>query len=155
MRNMRRELIDQLDPHRDYGDRSFEEVVAGVQQCRLRLEPGQGRLPVIRDLSTGLPANGGGQPPLPDGTDLTRWGRKRFNERAVDDFDAVYDSLIEACTDKHDPRAFKLFLETFLGRPQEGLRDDGGAIKALIGLLTDRSTRRVEYIDAETGESLE
>lgn len=38
--------------------------------------------------------------------------------RAVDDFDSVYESMIESAT-QGDVRAQKLFMEMFVGRPKE------------------------------------
>jgi hypothetical protein len=90
------ELVRSLDPRRDYGERSYDEIVAEVRTGRLPLEPGRSSLPVIRDPATNRPVKGTGQPRVPDDQELARWGRRRFNERAAADFDAVYEALLEA-----------------------------------------------------------
>jgi hypothetical protein len=136
------ELIGSLDPRRDYGERSYDEVVAEVRAGRLRLEAGRSSLPVIRDPATNRPVKGPGQPRLPDDQELARGGRRRFNERAAADFDAVYDALLEAAK-RGDVRAQKLFVETFLGRPREALvANDDRTVELLLALArrTETST---------------
>ena len=108
------ELIEQLDPDRDYGERSYNEVVEGVQRGELRLLPGR-NLPVLRDAATNHAVKGTGQPL--DG-DVERWSRRHFNERAAEDFDDVYDAMVRSAK-QGDVRAQKLFMEMFLGRPRE------------------------------------
>ena len=138
------DLIRLLDPHRDYGPRSFDDVVADVRAGRLRLEPGRGALPVIRDPSTGHPARGTGQPPASQEAEVQRWSRRRFNERAAADLDAVYDALIAAAT-HGDMRAAKLFFEVLLGRPREALAAaDDRTLEVLLALA--RQTRPSEVV---------
>jgi hypothetical protein len=133
------ELIGSLDPRRDYGDRTYEEVVAHVRAGQLRLEPGRSTLPVIRDPATNRPVKGTGQPPVPDDAEFPRWGRRRFNERAAADFDAVYEALVQAAT-RGDVRAQKLFVETFLGRPREAVVPaDDRTLELLLALARHAS----------------
>jgi hypothetical protein len=138
------ELVRSLDPRRDYGERSYDEIVADVRAGRLRLEPGRSTLPVIRDPATNRPVKGTGQPPVPDGTEFPRRGRGRFNERAAADFDAVYDALVHAAT-RGDVRAQKLFVETFLGRPREAaVGAEDRTIELLLAFA--RQTRPSEVV---------
>jgi hypothetical protein len=140
------DLIALLDPNRSYGDRNHDEVVDGVRNGKLRLEEGR-RLPVIKDASTNLVVKGTGQPPIPEGLEPQAWGRREFSRRAAEDFDEAYSSLMETVR-AGDPRAMKLFFETFLGRPREA-RDNEDP-EALMRLLEAVSQPRVREIPVET-----
>ena len=76
---MTNELLDQLDTERDYGDRSYDEVVEAVGRGELRLEAGR-NLPVIREAATNRAVKGTGQPSLRSDSDVVRWSRRDFNE---------------------------------------------------------------------------
>jgi hypothetical protein len=86
------DLIQLLDPHRDYGDRSYKEVVESVR-------------------------NG---PPLgvmKQGTGKKAWVTI-FEERGASDIDAVYDSLINSAM-TGDTKAQIYFFDRMFGKPRE------------------------------------
>ncbi len=56
------DLIQALDPARDYGERSYEQVVEGVRTGVLKLEAGL-TVPVLKDAQTNLVVKGTGRPP--------------------------------------------------------------------------------------------
>ena len=55
------DLLGQLDPERDYGDRTFAEIQGLVRPGALRLLPGDS-LPVIQETATGRRVKGTGRP---------------------------------------------------------------------------------------------
>jgi hypothetical protein len=148
MANEQDELVALLDPKRDYGDRTYADVVEQVTLGTLALEPGR-TLPIIRDATTHRAVRGTGQPAIPRDADLSRWGRRRFNERAAEDFDEVYDAVV-ASAKAGDVRAQKLFVETYLGRPREiGAPDEDRAFQLLLTMATQCHAAGVSerYID--------
>jgi len=59
----------------------------------------------------------------------------------------VYDAVV-ASAKAGDVRAWKLFFETFLGRPREARRaDDDGALQLLLAMAR-RTSERTVVIDA-------
>lgn len=117
-------MIAALDPDRDYGEYTLPDMAARIRDGIVRISPPyEGtKQPILFDAVTGKRVKGSGVP-VPRGTaDVRVWARSRFNERAAEDLDSVYDDLILACH-SGDPRALKLYFEMFLGQP----KPQGGA----------------------------
>lgn len=114
------ELIAQLDPHVDYGERSYEQVCEQVRRSELIIKPIVYDRPVLRDpanRSRLVRGSGRSHTSVKSAEKIETMGR--FLARAQEDFDAVYESLIEAAILKGDVRAQKVFMEMFIGRPKE------------------------------------
>ncbi len=109
------ELIATLDPEREYGDLSYDEVVAAIQEGEIKIRPGI-RLPVLRD-DRGRAIKGTGHDPL-TGEDPHEWTVKRFRARFVEDFDRIYAAAVKAA-EGGEPRAMKLLMDHGLGRPKD------------------------------------
>lgn len=135
-------LIVQLDPARGYGDLSFEQVVAGVQDGRYAISPGA-RLPVLRDTATGRALKGSGQPPQ-NGVSVQQAALRDFRERAVDDIDEAYDLLMKGMREG-DPRWAKLYWENLLGKMGESKGGDAmvEAFKVFIAAMEKPEIRTV------------
>lgn len=137
---LEQDLLEALDPNRDYGDRTFEEVVEQVQAGALILLPGIGN-PVIKDVATGKTVKGTGKVIAGEDSDKRRVIQSKFLERAEADFDEVYASIMES-VNKGDVRAMKLWVETVIGKPGE-MRPTGGADimeKIFEAMLTHRES---------------
>jgi hypothetical protein len=155
-------LIDFMDPFRNYGTRSYDEVVDEVRAGRFLLKPAMEgsstNQPIIMDAVSGkrIKGSGGG---LTFGNGQTHWGRKdeivkaKFAERFMEDFDEAYAALFHSVVVKEDPRAMKIYFEMGLGAPARqmdaGMSTD--AFRAALEAIKEaRSTTK--YIDATTGE---
>ena len=117
---MSEELIERLDPNRDYGVRTYEDVVREVRAGTLSLHEGATVLPVIRDKTmNNVITKGSGVTRVREKADNPRVQTKAvFLERAHGDFESVYSAMVESAV-KGDVRAQKLFMELYVGRPRE------------------------------------
>ena len=81
---MSEELIERLDPNRNYGVRTFEDVVSEVRAGTLSLHEGATALPVIRDKTlNNVITKGSGVTRVPEKADNPRVQTKAvFLERA-------------------------------------------------------------------------
>lgn len=138
-------LVSQLDPQRVYGDLTFEQVVSGVQAGTILIEPGQ-RLPVLRSPLTGRPLKGSGQPPQ-TGVSAQQAALRDFRERAAEDLDEAYDSLLAGMR-AGDPRFHKIFFENLMGKMGETRGGDAmaQAFMALIEAM-QKPVERVIVLD--------
>jgi len=111
-------LIEKLDPTRDYGDRSYKEVVDSVREGRLSIFPGT-PTPILRDVGRGVTVKGTGAPLVVKQTDTRKkaWA-SIFEERGPSDADAVYDSLINSAM-TGDTKAQIYFFDRLFGKPRE------------------------------------
>jgi|TARA_R100000808_G_scaffold644_2_gene3280 hypothetical protein len=114
---MSEELIQQLDPKRDYGVRTYEDVVREVREGKLILKEGPTHQPLIND-TRGLAVKGTGTWKIQQPSEPRIHTKAVFLERAHSDFEAVYGAMIESAV-KGDVRAQKLFMELYVGRPKE------------------------------------
>lgn len=114
---MSEELIQQLDPQRDYGVRTYEDVVREVREGQLFLKEGPTHQPVISD-TRGIRVKGTGTAVIQQPSEPRVHTKAVFLERAHSDFEKVYESMIESAV-KGDVRAQKLFMELYVGRPKE------------------------------------
>jgi len=117
-------LIEKLDPQRDYGERTYSEVVAGIRAGNIQIADGPDTLPVLRMQRVGdqFPSliKGSGRNYVnkePHKSTLAHT-RQRFMEKAHEDFDDVYGALLVAAKEG-DVRAQKIFMEMYIGRPKE------------------------------------
>jgi len=109
------ELIAMLDPGRDYGERSYEQVIEEIEEGKLAILEGV-RLPVVRSTETNLTVKGSGA--YPGTGNRADWMKKEFEAYALDDFREWYDALKKAGM-SGDVRAMKIYFEQTLGRPKE------------------------------------
>lgn len=112
------DLINLLDPARDYGALSYKEVVERVKDGRFILRQGS-RLPQIYDATSNKIVKGSGHP-VRAGTGETQqqFAGKEFRTRALDDFDDAYEELRKGMK-QGDMRAHKIFWEMLIGRVGE------------------------------------
>lgn len=154
------ELISLLDPDRDYGERTHEQVVQEVRAGALTIQRNPSEVitqPFLTDARTGKRIKGSGMAVNKRGyTKQSEFNHKWFLERCEEDREKVYRSLMKAIDrDEPDPRALKLWLEYAIGAPQKMLA--GGASTDAIKALLDaaKSMRTEVVIDATTGEAHE
>ena len=138
-------LVNQLDPERNYGDLTFEQVVSGVQNGAILIEPGS-RLPVLRSATTGLAIKGTGRPPQ-TGVSAQQAALREFRERAVDDLPEAYELLLQGMR-AGDPRFHKIYFENLMGKMGETRGGDAmaTAFTALIEAM-QRPAERVIILD--------
>ncbi len=135
-------LIALLDPDRDYGSRTFEEVVSGVRDGTLRIAEGN-RLPMLRD-GQGQPIKGGGQP-IQTGVSAQQVALSQFRKLALDDVPFAYKSLVSGIK-RQDPRYDKIYWDMLVGRVGEQRGGDAmaDAFKALIEAMKQPEERTIE-----------
>lgn len=115
------ELIAKLDPERSYGEMTYDQVVAEVRAGTLLIEEGL-PVPVLKDAVTHRVVSGTGLVPAQYHGLTAKKPRQvltksSFIERAKEDFDEVYDTLIHLALVKHEVKAIALYLEYTFGRP--------------------------------------
>lgn len=136
-------LLDLLDPGRDYGDRSFEQVVDGIKSGEIVIESGW-RLPVLRDAKTNRAIKGTGRPPTA-GVSVQQAALREFRERAIEDLPEAYDILF-AGMKAGDPRWGKIYWEITVGKMGEMRGGDAMAValKLLYEAMQEPETRWIE-----------
>lgn len=140
------DLVRLLDPERDYGERSYSQVVNQVRGGDLLIEPGQ-RLPVLKDARTGHTVKGTGRGHQ-NGVSPQQAIVAEFRKHAADDFDFAYQSLVRGMK-AGDPRYDKIWWEYAAGKVAEfrGGDDTAKAIQVVLDYVRDRpDTRTVEII---------
>ena len=159
-KEIQKELIDQLEEDRDYGKRTYKDVVKDVKGGALIIAEGK-TLPVLKDATTGVTVSGTGAPLKKNAQ--KSW-QMQFNERAVSDFDAVYGSLVKAAVEKSDVKAAMYFMDRVLGSPAKLQQmDDFDQYKKTLarwgnhrhGSLLDSETERLELIKGSKGAYLD
>lgn len=135
-------LVDYLDPTRNYGDYTFEQIVEGIKDGSVLIEPGM-RLPVLRSKKTGLPMKGTGQAPN-NGVSVQQAALREFRERAIDDLPEAYAMLWEGMK-SGDSRFHKLYWENLVGKVGEVRGGDAmaEAFTALIKAMDKPSVREI------------
>ena len=111
------ELIELLDPTRDYGGYSHETLIEAIRAGEVVIKPpAYKNTPILRKQKNHTLIKGSGRVTTVESyTKNPPATKARFMARAVDDFDSVYESMIESAN-KGDVRAQKLFMEMFVGR---------------------------------------
>ena len=145
------ELVSLLDPNRDYGERTFDEVKEGIARGLIVIEQGHS-LPVLRDAKTNRSIRGTGRPP---GSAAQEWSRTFVREFiAGDDPDrgaprllllmqAAYEAAL-----KGDMKALEHSLKYGIGDHRELGTDAGSrAVDALMQLAQNARTERVISVD--------
>ena len=122
------ELIEQLDPNRDYGDRSYKEIVDSVRAGNINIRPGI-PTPILRDVGRGVTIKGTGAP-----LSITRTGNKKawvtiFEERGASDIDAVYEALISSAL-TGDTKAQIYYFDRMFGKPRESRENQNADVLA-------------------------
>jgi len=135
------DLLALLDPDRNYGERSYDDVVREVNAGTLMLGVGNS-LPRIFDATTKQPVKGTGQPPIND--DVQRFSKAKFNAWAADNQDEAQELLLAAMR-KLDVRAMKIFFDNQIG-PGKEVRTDAVS-EALASLINNMGSKDVA-IDA-------
>lgn len=130
-------LLPELDPQRNYGKRTYEEVVQEVGEGRLRLFAGA-TLPVIVQTDNGQSVTGTGQP-LQGEQPAEHRTRESFQIRSETDLPVVYDAILHAIVEKHDPRAMKIWMEYAIGKPPESRQDRSESLTRLMEMLQQGS----------------
>lgn len=141
-------LVGKLDPSRNYGDRSFDDVVKGIYSGEILIAEGN-NLPMLTDASTNLRIKGTGRPIL-GANDAQHFAVTEFRKHALDDFEWAYENLKKGM-DKGDPRYDKIFWE-ILGGKQGELRGGGmiaEAFKAVIEAMNTPEERRIEAYEVD------
>ena len=143
------EVIASLDPTRDYGDRSYEQVVTEVESGALMVIPSaKGGQPIIRQKVGGFVIKGSGRTNDSNIERGTAETKRLFMARAADDFGSVYESVVTSAN-KGDVRAQKLFMELYVGRPTEAVDGMDKDIAKIIAehYLRSQGTRTIDILD--------
>ena len=147
---MSAELIEKLDPHRDYGERTYTDIVREVESGSVRISDNGPRMPILRDSSSGLPVKGSGAIFVPEKTNQSRSNaRTQFMLEAEKDFQDVYQAMITSAK-KGEVRAQKLFMELYVGRPKEVSE---GANEKMMDKLLDLALKPKEEVIEVISES--
>lgn len=138
-------LIASLDPTRDYGERSYEDVVEQARSGLLVLEPGQGGIPVIRDGVTYKAVRGTAKA-IVHNIAPNEQARRQWRQRFLDDEPELYAAAKNAVLNKGDMKALELLLKYGVGDHREGGSDAGTkAVEMLFEMAKERGgTRRIE-----------
>lgn len=138
------ELLARLDPQRDYGERTFADVVQGVKSGAIFIEPGM-NLPVLREAGTGYSIKGTGRPPVGTNLSAQQIALREFRTKAVDDIDEAYAELRKGMK-SGDPRFHKIYWETLIGKVGElrGGEAMAEALKAVIQAVQQPQTRVID-----------
>lgn len=143
------ELIKQLDPERNYGDRTYEQVVREVEAGSLILKPGHS-LPVIIDSRTKKTVSGTGRPP---GKPAAVFSRGYIERQFARNAQRIWEAAFEGAVKNGDPRWGKLLFEYGIGKPK---MDSGSASSAQdflkILAAAAESSRRVDIHTEVIGE---
>ena len=115
---MSEELIARIDPDRDYGERTYTDIVREVHEATIAIVDNGVRHPILRDVQTKLPVKGSGPINVPEKTTQSRGNaRAQFMLAAEQNFGEVYGAMIKSAI-KGDVRAQNLFMELYVGRPK-------------------------------------
>ena len=136
------DLIDRLDPARNYGPRTYEQVKSEVSRGLLVLEPGHS-VPVIRDAASHKSVKGTGRPP---GSSDTKVSRAYIERRFGNNKKAIWDAIFKGAVEEGDPRWGKLLLEYGLGKPMENSSNFNEGVLVLLQKLTAGQASRVETV---------
>lgn len=143
-------LVALLDPNRDYGERTFEQVKEEIARGALVILPGE-RLPVLKDAETGRTVKGTGVVSL-SGQSAQQVALGEFRRRALEDMPDAYHWLIEGMKSTPgkpggDPRFHKIYWETLIGKMGEnrGGEQIAEAFKAVVEAMSQPQERRMTF----------
>jgi hypothetical protein len=109
------ELIIELDPNRDYGERSYTDVVKDIRSGYISISPGV-PTPILRDVGRGVTIKGTGRP-LATNSNRNSFIAK-FEERAEVEFDSAFEAFMQNVMNG-DVKAQMYFFDRMLGKPRE------------------------------------
>ncbi len=137
------ELVAKLDPDRDYGERSYQDILDGVSSGAIVIRPGN-NLPQLWFNNRTI--KGTGQPPL-NGVSAQQKAVHRFRELGLDDVDWAYQNLRNGMS-RGDPRYDKIWWEYMGGKMGESKGGEAmaEAFKALLSAL-EKPEQRTVIID--------
>lgn len=139
-------MIGQLLPTRDYGERTYAEVVALVESGALIISEGTGGVPALRDANTHLAVKGSGKPPIKNPHD---WSRSEVRRRFSENFEAFWGALVEAAIVDKNPKALELAFKYGIGDHREhGSDRSSQAMEVLLALTQQQPIQRVVTIDS-------
>jgi hypothetical protein len=135
------DLIALLDKDRNYGDRTYDDVVREVIDGSLLLEPGH-NLPVIKDARTRLAVKGSGR--YVGTTGPQQEALAAFRRMALDDVPDAYAELRSGMKNG-DPRFHKIYWENLIGKVGETRGGDemAKAMQMLVAHFEKPETRTV------------
>lgn len=152
---LERSLVVQLDPERDYGSRTYEQVVSEIQAGTLVIEqPAKaGYLPILRDASTRVVVKGSGPASVNGGPTrgaalhamLIDWLEQEGLELAV----LRLHEVITGGKDGDAVKAIEVLFKHVLPKQREAAPDTG-SVEALMDAL--RQTRPATARDADLYE---
>jgi len=135
----RETLIAALDPKRDYGERTYDDVLTGIRAGAILIEPGQS-LPVLVEARMHRAIKGSGQPPQ-DGVSVQQQIIRKFRELAIDDAPEAYALTIKGMRDG-DPRWGKIWWELAGGKMGEAKGGEAIAAAFLAFLAAQQAPER-------------
>lgn len=141
-------FIEKLDPSRDYGELSFDDVVRGIRTGAITASEGN-HLPQLKDSTTGRAIKGTGAPPQ-GAAPIQQIAINDFRKMAFDDLEFAYGTLINGMR-KGDPRYDKIFWELLVGKQGE-LRGGGMITEALKVVMEAMQTPEVRQATIEAYE---
>ena len=140
---MSEELIARIDPDRDYGERTYTDIVREVHEGTIAIVDNGVRHPILRDVQTKLPVKGSGPINVPEKTTQSRGNaRAQFMLAAEQNFGEVYGAMIKSAI-KGDVRAQKLFMELYVGRPKDAVE---GSNERMMEKLLDLALKPKEEV---------
>lgn len=135
-------LVALLDPNRDYGERTFEQVKDEIARGVLVIEPGH-TLPVIREAATHRSIKGTGRPP---GIGDVKVSRAYIERKFGANKKAIWNAIYKGAVEQGDPRWGKLLLEYGLGKPVENASNFNEGVMALLQQLAAGQNTRTETV---------
>tara|TARA_R100000808_G_scaffold13830_1_gene33187 strand:+ start:2922 stop:3416 length:495 start_codon:yes stop_codon:yes gene_type:complete len=146
------DLIALLDPNRDYGDRSYEEIVAGCRDGSIHIGPGT-PTPILRHVGRGVSVKGTGAPLA-----VKNQGREKkawvtiFEDRGANDVDAVYDALIASAVGG-DVKAQQYYFDRMFGKPRESrdTQNESQLASFFASYAGTRMAQTEDYVPRESG----
>ena len=143
------ELVELLDPERDYGERKYIEVVRGIREGTILIRRGY-NLPMLWEAATHHAIKGSGRPA--DGLSSQQLALREFRARGIDDLPEVYGATLKGIR-AGDARWGKIWWEIMVGKMGENRGGEAmaEAFKALIAAMQQPEQRmaREVVIDAE------
>ena len=106
------DLVSRLDPARDYGDRTYEQVVQDVHAGNLVLSPGAGQQPLIQEVGSGIFVKGTGRRA---GSQEFKYNQQEVSKLLSGYLPEVLPAFVEDLMEKRDPRMFKIYFERLMG----------------------------------------
>lgn len=138
------DLMGQLDPERDYGPRTYEQVLEEVRSGKLELLENPRGLPMIRDTESFTFVSGTGRQRITQPYEsriLAGNSRQDFMKLAVKDFPRVYRALVTLAVEKENVRALKLWFDKFIpDAPDVVAEDRDELLQRVMGMLANPAT---------------